>query len=82
MAREAGSGGCGSYTAMPKTKTEPKKSAGGPKPKLVSVIVRLEESQNEALTREALRRATKENNARPDKSKIIRAAVDAHLGLK
>lgn len=84
MPGERGPEGCGSYTAMPKTKSEPKprKTRSDAKPELESVIVRLEKTQNAALTREALRLATKENNARPDKSKIVRVALDKHLGLK
>lgn len=98
MGREAGSRGRGSYTAMPKTEPKlPKKPQpqerqrrADYRPDLVTVIVRLEKRQNEALAVEAERQAAAERKrqadkgklVRADKSRIVRAALDAHLGLK
>ena len=49
---------------------------------LKPVLVRLEESQDEALTREALRRAVDRGVSRPDKSEIVREALDRHPNLR
>lgn len=49
---------------------------------LRAVLVRLREDQDQALTREALRRAVERQSSRPDKSEIVREALDAHPKLK
>lgn len=49
---------------------------------LKPVLVRLEGRQDAALTREALKRAKKRGSARPDKSELVREAIDRHPDLK
>ncbi len=49
---------------------------------LKSVLVRLDPRQDDALREEALRVARLEKSARPDKSRIVRAALDAYPPLK
>ncbi len=47
-----------------------------------AVLVRIEPRQDAALTAEALRRAGERGDARPDKSEVVREALDMHPKLR
>jgi hypothetical protein len=49
---------------------------------LKKVVVRIEPEQDAALAREALRRAQASGSVRPDKSEIVREALDAYPKLR
>ena len=67
---------------MAKKVTAPKRKQRSDRKGFKAVLVRLREDQDQALTREALRRAVERSVSRPDKSEIVREALDAHPRLK